>query len=76
MGRACSRIGEKRNAYMILVGKQEGKRSLGKLIRMWVNNIKMHLTEIGWSDIDLISLSQDRDQWVALINTVINLRVP
>jgi hypothetical protein len=76
MGRACSTNGEKRNAYRILVGKPEGKRPLGRPRRRWVDNIKMDLREIGWDGVDWIDLAQDRDQWQALVNTVINLRVP
>jgi hypothetical protein len=49
---------------------------LGRQRRRWVDNIKMNLGEIGWDDVDWIDLAQDRDQWRALVNTVINLRVP
>jgi hypothetical protein len=55
------------------VGKPEGKRPLGRPRRSWVDNIKMDLREIGWDGIDL---PQDRAQWRALVNTVVNLRVP
>jgi hypothetical protein len=68
--------GKKRNAYRILVGKPEGKRPLGRTKRRWVDRIKMDLTEIGWGDMDWIDMAQDRDQWRALVNTVLNLRVP
>jgi hypothetical protein len=72
-----ARMGEKRNAYMILVGKPEGKRSLGRPRRRWVENIKMDLTrEIRWDGVDWMDMAQDRDQWRALVNTVLNLRVP
>jgi hypothetical protein len=54
-------MGVKRNAYRILVGKREGKRSLGRPRRRWANNIKMDLSEIGWDDMDWIDLAQDRD---------------
>jgi hypothetical protein len=57
-----ARIGEKRNAYRIVVGKPEGKRPLGRPRRSWVDNIKTDLREIGWSDMDWIYLTQDRDQ--------------
>jgi hypothetical protein len=76
MGGACSTNGKKRNSYRILVVKQEGKRPLGKPRRRWKNNIKMDLREIGWGGVDWIDLAQDGDQWRALVNTVINLRVP
>jgi hypothetical protein len=62
MGRACSKHGEKRNAYRILVGKPEGKRPLGRPRRRWDDNIKMNLREIGWGGMDWIDLAQDRDQ--------------
>jgi hypothetical protein len=76
VGRPCSTNGEKRNACRILVGKQEGKRPLGKPIRRWMNNIKIDIREIGWGGIDWIDLAQDMDQWRALVNTVMNLLVP
>jgi hypothetical protein len=69
-------MGEKRNAYRILVGKPEGKRQLGRPRRRWDNNIKMELREIGWGGMDWIDLAQDRDQWRALVNTVMNLWDP
>jgi hypothetical protein len=71
-----ARMGEKRNAYKILVGKPEGKRLLGRPTRRGVDNIKMDLREIRWDGMDWINLAQDRDQWRALVNTVMNLRVP
>jgi hypothetical protein len=75
IGVACSTNGEKRNACRILVGKPEGKRPLGRPRRGWVGNIKMDLREIGWGDMDWIDLAEGRDQWRALVNTVLNLRV-
>jgi hypothetical protein len=72
----AERMGEPRNAYRILVGKPEGKGPLGRPRRRWVDNIKMHLRQIGWDGVDCIELAQDRDQWRALVNTVMNLRVP
>jgi hypothetical protein len=60
----------------ILVGEPEGKRPLGRPRRRWVDNIKMDLREIGWDGMYWIDLAQDRDQWTALVNTVMNLRVP
>jgi hypothetical protein len=67
------RMGEKRNAYRILVGKPEGRRALGRPRCRWVDNIKIDLREIGWDVVDWIDLAQDRDQWRALVNTVMNL---
>jgi hypothetical protein len=58
------------------VKKAEGKRPLGRSRRRWEDNIKMDLRGIGWGGMDWIDLAQDRDQWRALVNTVINLRVP
>jgi hypothetical protein len=69
-------MGEMRNAYRRLVGKAEGKRPLGRPRRRWVDNIKMDLREIGLDGMDWIELAQDRDQWRALVNTVMDLRVP
>jgi hypothetical protein len=71
-----ARIGEKRNAYRILVGRSEGKRPLGRQRRRWVNNIKMDLREVEWDCMDWIDLAQDRDQWRALVNTVMKIPVP
>jgi hypothetical protein len=75
MGRACNTHGEKRNPYMILVRKPEGKRQLGRPKRKWEDNIKMDLREVGWNGMNWIDLAQDKDQWRALVNTVINLLV-
>jgi hypothetical protein len=69
-------MGEKRNECRILVGKPEGKRPLGRPRRRWVDNIKMDLRRTGWGGMDGIDLAQNRDQWRALVNTVMNLRVP
>jgi hypothetical protein len=76
MARACSKDGEKRNAYRILVGNPEGKRPLGRQRCRWVDNIKMDLRDIGWDGMDWIDLDYDRDQWRALVITVMNLWVP
>jgi hypothetical protein len=65
-----------RNAYRLLVGKPEGRRPLGRPRRKWVDNIRMDLVEMGWGDVDWIGLTQDSDRWRALVNSVLNLRVP
>jgi hypothetical protein len=69
-------MGEKRNAYILLVGKPEEKRPLGRPRRRWVDNIRMDLREVGCGDVDWIGLTQDRNRWRALVNSVLNLRVP
>jgi hypothetical protein len=71
-----ARIGEKRNAYRILVGKPEGKRPLRRPRRRWVDNIKMDVRDIGWDGVDWFDMAQDRDQSMALVTTILNLRVP
>jgi hypothetical protein len=68
--------GDKRNAYWLLMGKPEGKRPLGRTRRRWVNDIRMDLGEVGWGDVDWIGLAQDRNRRRALVNSVLNLRVP
>jgi hypothetical protein len=64
-----------RNAYRILMGNPEGKRLLGRPRRMWVDNIKLELREIGWSGMDWSDLTQDKDQWRVVVNTVMSFRV-
>jgi hypothetical protein len=66
---------ETRSACRILVGKPEGKRPLERPRRRWEDNIKMDLREKGWVGMDWINLAQDRDQWKAPVNTIMNLRV-
>jgi hypothetical protein len=70
------RMGEVRGAYNILVARPKGRRPLGRPRRTWEDNIKMDLREIGFGDVDWIHLAEDRDRWRALVNTVMNLRVP
>jgi hypothetical protein len=69
-------MGEVRGAHNILVGKPEGRRPLGRPRHRWEDNIKIDLGEIGFGNVDWIHLTQDRDRWRALVNTVMNLRVP
>jgi hypothetical protein len=69
-------MGERRGAYRALVGNPEGRRPLGRPRRRWEDNIKMDLREVGWGGMDWINLALDRDTWRALVNAVMNLRVP
>jgi hypothetical protein len=71
-----ARMGEERNVYRLLVGKPEGKRPLGRLSCRWIDNIKMDLLELELSVVDWIGLAQDRYRWRALVNMVLNLRIP
>jgi hypothetical protein len=70
------RMGEKRNAYRLLVGRPEGKKPLRRPRRRSVDNIKMDIGEVGWGDVDWIGLAKDRNRWRALVNSVLNLRIP
>ena len=70
-----ARMGEGRGVHRVLVGKPEGKRPLGRPKRRWEDNIKMYLREVGGGG-DWMELAQDRDSWLALVNTVMNLWVP
>jgi hypothetical protein len=67
---------EKRNVYRLLVGKLEGKKPLGRPRRRWMDNIKMYILEIGLNVVDWIGLAQDSYRWRALVNSVMDLRVP
>ena len=69
-------MGERRDVYRVLVGKPEGKRPLGRPRRRWEDNIKMDVQEVGCGVMDWIELAQDWDKWRALVNAVMNLRIP
>jgi hypothetical protein len=68
-------MGEEIKVYKVLVGKPEGKRPLGRQRRRWEDGIRMDLREIGLGVVDWIQLAQDRDQWQAVVNAAMNLRV-
>jgi hypothetical protein len=76
MGRACSSDGKGRGVNRVLVVKPEGKRPMGRPRRRWEDNIKMDHQEVGGGGMDWIKLAQDRNRWPALVNAVMNLRVP
>jgi hypothetical protein len=76
MGKKLSTNGAKKNAYGILMGKPEGKRPPGRPRRRWEDNIRMDLRKVIWVGMDWIDLVQDKDQWRALVNRIMNLRVP
>jgi len=71
-----TRMGDKRGVHKVLVGKPEEQRPLGRHRRRWEDNINMDLQEVGCGGMDCIKLAQDRDRWRALVNAVMNLRVP
>ena len=71
--RHVTRVAYKRGAYRILVGKPEGRRSLGRPRHTWKGNFEMDLQEVGWRVINWIQLAQDRDRWRVLVNTEKNL---
>jgi hypothetical protein len=75
-GRKCGTRGEGRGVYRVLVGRSEGKRPLGTPRRRWEDNIKLDIRDIGIGGTNRIQLAQDRVQWWAFVNTVMNLRVP
>jgi len=70
------RMGDRRGVFRVLVVKPEGKAPLGKFRHSWEDNIKMDLQEVGCGVMDWIEMDQDRDRWRALVNAVMNLRVP
>jgi hypothetical protein len=76
MGGACCADGEGRGVNRVLVGKPEGKRTLGKPRHCLEDNIKANLQEVGCGGMDWIELGRDRDRWWALANVVMILRVP
>jgi hypothetical protein len=76
MGRICGTYGEGRGVYRVLIGKPEGKRPLGRPKHRWEDNIKLDLREIGIDGANWIRQAQDRVQWRAFVNTVMNLRIP
>jgi len=69
-------MGEESGVYRVLVGKQEGRRPLGRPRRIWVDNIRMDLQEVGCGYVDWIGLAHDRDRWRKLVSEVMNLRDP
>jgi hypothetical protein len=70
-----ARMGEERKVYKVLMGKPEGKKSLGRPRRRWEDGIRMDLRGIGWGSVDWMQLAQDRDRWRAVVSAVMNLRV-
>jgi hypothetical protein len=76
MGGAISTNEEQWNVYRLLVGKPGGRRPLGRPRRRRVDNIRMDIGLVGWGDVDWIGLVKDRNRWRALVNSVMNLRVP
>ena len=71
---AC--MGNRRDAYRVLEGRREGKRPLARPRRRWEDNIKIDVQEVGWGRMDGLDLAQDRDRWWAVLNVVLNFRVP
>jgi len=76
MGEACSTYGTRRGLYKVLVGKPEGKRPFGRPKRRWEDNIKIDIQKAGCGGMEWVHLAGDRDRWRALVNAVMNLRVP
>ena len=76
MRKECGAYGLGQRVYRVLVGKQEGRRPLGRPRRRWVDNIRMDHQEVGCGYMDWIGLAQNRDKWRTLVSAVMNLRVP
>jgi hypothetical protein len=76
MGGSCSTNGEKRNAYRLWMRKPKEKRPLGRPRRRWVHNIRIDVGEVGWGDVGWMCLAKDRNRWRAVVNSILNLRVP
>jgi hypothetical protein len=68
--------GRKRNAYRLLLGKPEGRKPLGKPRRRWMDDIRMDPGQVEWRNVDWIGVAQNRNSWRALVNAVLNFRVP
>jgi hypothetical protein len=71
-----ARMGERRGAYRIMVGRLAGRRPLGRPRCRWEDNIKMDLQEVGWDGVDWIDMAQYNDRWRAVVSAVMDLRVP
>jgi hypothetical protein len=71
-----AQMGRRGTLIYLLVGRPDGKRPLGRPRHRWVNNIRMYLGEVEWGDVDWIGLAKDRNSWRALVNSILNLRVP
>jgi hypothetical protein len=69
-------MGEGRGVYRVLVEKPDGKKPLGRHMPRWKNKVKIDIQEVGYKGVDWIELAHDRDRWRALVNAVMNLRVP
>jgi hypothetical protein len=67
---------DRKDAYRVLVGGPDGKRPLGRPVHKWKNNIELNLQEVGAGGMDRIAVAEVRDRWWALVNVVMNLRVP
>jgi hypothetical protein len=72
----AERVGNRRGAYKVFMGRPERRRPLGRPRRRWENSIKMDFQELGWGGMDSIELAQDRDRWRDVGNAVMNLRIP